>query len=256
MLVVDCPQDVPNFMGYIKGEISHAINRLLGRRQKTIWCDGYDSPILLTVDEIRKYIKYIYQNPSRAKLVHFIDEYPGVSSWEMFKGNKLINKCLKLPRDCIPKLYSAALGVNQQKRIVDKFMSLKLNSYDFILEPDAWRESFPGAFSNQEVIDEIKKEEELQKIERIKTNIDVIGATELRRQSMLKEYTPKKYSPKMICLCSDLPLRKTFIESFKALSHLAYKAYQSWKNGDYSFKIPPGMFCPRRPEFASELSIY
>ena len=256
MLVVDSPQDVPAFMGYITGEISHAINRLLGRRQKTIWQDSYDSPILLTVDEIRKYIKYIYQNPSKARLVHSIDEYPGVSSWEMFCKGKLTKTCPRLPRDLIPKLYSPALGVNEQKQIVESFEKLKLNNYEFTLEPDAWRESFKGALTNQEIIEEIKKEEETQKTQRIKANINVIGATALRRESMLKEHIPEKYSPKMICISSDLLLRKAFIETFKYLSHLAYQVYQRWKRGDHTQIIPPGMFCPRRPEFASELSIY
>ena len=258
MIVVDCPQDVSSFMGYIKCEISHAINRLLGRRQKTIWQDGYDSPLLLTANDIKRYIKYIYQNPSNAQLVHFIDEYPGVSSWAMFKTKKLVKTCPKLNRDLIPTLYSPALGVNEQKKIISDFENFKLERYNFILEPDAWRESFSESmlFTNEEIIEEIKKEEELQRIDRIKLGKDVIGSTVLRRESMTKEYVPKKYSKRMICICSNINLRKLFIGTYQYLSSLAKKAYQYWKRGDYSLAIPPSMFSPRRPDFASALSIY
>lgn len=256
MLVIDTPSDTDRFMSYVKGELAHGVNRLLGRRQKTIWQDGYDSPILLTPDEIRRYIKYTYRNPSKARFVDYIEEFPGVSSWEMFKSNNLNKLCPKLSRDQIPKLSSPALTIKEQERITAGFNDLPLAKFNFILEPDAWRESFPRAFSNQELIDEIKKEEDELRIERIENNIGVIGATALRRASMLKEYVPTTYGQRSICICHDLDLRRAFIEAFKYLVHLANKAYTAWKQGDHSAQIPPGMFSPRRPELASALSIY
>ena len=36
LLVVQDPEAVSDFLGYVKAEIAHAINRLQGRRQKTI----------------------------------------------------------------------------------------------------------------------------------------------------------------------------------------------------------------------------
>lgn len=259
ILVVDSPQDVSNFMCYLKGEISHAINRLLGRRQKTIWQDGYDSPIILTPDKVKSYIKYLYQNPSKAGLVHSIDEYPGVSSWEMFKRNQYSKEYSKLSRDLIPCLSTPDLGINEQKRIVEDFNKLQLPKYNLILEPNAWRESLGcnhASLSDEQIIAEIKQEEETLKSNRIKKNKTILGSTALRRESMTKEYAPKKYTRRMICLCSDLCLRKAFVETFKFLSSLAEKAYRAWKSGDFSLSIPPSMFCPRRPEFASAIGLY
>ncbi len=242
---------------YVKS-LTHAINRLLGRRQKTIWQDGYDSPILLTADKAKKYIKHIYQNPSKANLVHSIDEYPGVSSWQMFKSNKHTKHCKKVNRDQIIALETPSLGVNEQKKILEQLQSLKLPNYEFILEPDAWRESFSNIpiSSNEEIIAEIRKEEEAQRLQLLKSRKSVIGPTALRRESMTKEHSPKKYSKRMICLSSDISLRKAFIETYKFLSSLAKDAYLQWKHGNFSAQIPPGMFSPRRPDFASALSIY
>ena len=42
------PQDIPGFMERFKTESAHYINKILGRKKRTIWCSGYDSPRLLT----------------------------------------------------------------------------------------------------------------------------------------------------------------------------------------------------------------
>jgi REP element-mobilizing transposase RayT len=69
LLVVENPEHVSSFVGYIKCESAHAVNRLLGRRKRTIWEDGYDSPVVLTPDSALNCIGYIYGNPARANLV-------------------------------------------------------------------------------------------------------------------------------------------------------------------------------------------
>ncbi|MBP9839000.1 MAG: hypothetical protein KBC84_09860, partial [Proteobacteria bacterium] len=164
----------------------------------------------------------------------------------------------KLNRDQILSLVAPSLGVNEQKRIIEQFLSLKLKSYEFILEPDAWRESFSNvaSFSNEEIVAEINKEEEERKFILLKSRKSVIGPTALRRESMTKEHVPKKYSKRMICLSSDISMRKAFIETYKFLAAIARDAYNFWKNGNFTAQIPPGMFSPRRPDFASALSIY
>ncbi len=39
-------------MERFKCETGHAVNRLLGRRQVTVWCQGYDSPAILALDDL------------------------------------------------------------------------------------------------------------------------------------------------------------------------------------------------------------
>ena len=256
MLVIEDPQAVPAFMCSIKTELAHMVNKLLGRKQRTIWQNGYDSPIVLDANSVIEKIKYIYNNPTAAKLVHTIKEYPGVSSWDMFTTSQLTRDCPRVARNQIAKLSLPALSINEAKRMVKSLQKERLTSHRFKLEPDAWRDAlnvgndFP---SNEEIISEIKTNQEECKSSRIKNKESVIGATRLRRASILKEHEPDKFSPKMICLSSDKSLRRRFIAHFKALSAHAREIYQGWLQGMYHLKIPPGLFCPRLPEHASAL---
>ena len=119
LLVVDNPEDVSNFVGYVKGEIAHAVNQLLGRRRKTLWAEGYDSPIFLTAADVRRYITYIYANPAKANLVDTIDDYPGVSSWQMFIRDTHLSAHKWIRRPAIKRLQLPALSINEQKRMVE-----------------------------------------------------------------------------------------------------------------------------------------
>ena len=53
LVVVDDPACVPAFVGYLKGETAHVVNHLRGRKKRTVWCDGFDSPIILDVELTR-----------------------------------------------------------------------------------------------------------------------------------------------------------------------------------------------------------
>ena len=110
VLVVDNPEHVSEFMGYVKGETAHAVNRLLGRRQRTIWCKGYDSPLLLTPEDVKKYIRYTYLNPVKASLVDLVKEYPGVSSWDMFVTKNHKSHYRKTDRNNIKPLGTSGLS--------------------------------------------------------------------------------------------------------------------------------------------------
>lgn len=261
LLVVDDPEHVPAFVGYVKGEIAHAVNNLLGRRQRTIWQDGYDSPIVLTATDVLKCINYIYLNPAKANLEEKVDDYPGVSSWQMFIRGKQRAKYKRLPRPATSRLFSAALTVNEQKRLVEEYEALPGNTAEFVLEPFAWVNCFPETRSRSyesvqaEIIDKVRlREQELSAIRRGQEKT-VIGATTLRRQSMLKEYEPKKFSRRMICLCSAKGLCLSFITHFKALAEVARKVYGRWKLGDLSARIPAGLFAPRMPNLISALPV-
>lgn len=258
ILVVQNPEHVSEYMRYVKGEIAHAINLLLGRRQRTIWKHGYDSPILLTSDDVLRYINYIYLNPVKAGLVDSIDDYPGVSSWNMYISGRYAHKYKHLRRTSIDKLISPALPVNEQKRIVEHYSSDKVQGFEqtLVIEPYAWVDSFAGDISIEEAklytLSKIKEEQSLYKSRRDKP---VIGQTALRRGSMIKDHTPNKHTRRMICICYDKEYRKGFIEHFKSLCEMAKVAYESWKKGDFSIKIPPGLFSPRPVSLASALPV-
>jgi len=262
LIVVDDPEHVPYFIGYVKAEIAHVINLLLGRQKKTIWAEGYDSPHLLTADDVIRYINYIYQNPVKANLVDSIEEYPGVSSWNMFKNDKLEVELNHVPRNLVKTLPTAALSISEQKRLVEFYQKLQLPKATFVLEPFAWLKSFPGFPIKQftqlkeRILNDVKFNEGQLAIERSKSKKQTIGSTALRRQSMLLIYTPKKFSRRMICICQDKNLRKTYIEHFKKLALEARKVFLEWKIGNLLPTIPLGMFAPRMPVLRSAISLH
>ena len=262
MLVVRNPSDVSKFIGYIKAESAHAVNRLLARPQRTIWQDGYDSPLLLTPKDAMKYIRYIYLNPARADLSESIYNYAGISSWEMFTSGNHTKSCKRLSRDSIKPLWSPALSINEQKRLVETYQEEAGTKHEFKLEPNAWMECFPELKEvmefelNTQLKMEIEHEEKRLVKERRAAKRQAIGVTTLRRQSMTKEYEPSKRSRRMICISHDRELRHACIEKVKALSEKCREVYQAWKRGEVVERIPAGMFAPHMPVLVSALSLF
>jgi REP element-mobilizing transposase RayT len=84
LLIPIDPINFSLFVGYVKQELSHAVNRIKGIRKKTIWCDGYDSPLLLDAMNAKHYMSYIYTQAQTAHVVNTIEQYRGPSSWGMF----------------------------------------------------------------------------------------------------------------------------------------------------------------------------
>ena len=76
VIVVRNPEHVARFMQYFKRESSHSINRLLGRKKRTIWCDRYDSPVVLDAERLANVITYLYTNPVKDNLVEKVEDYP------------------------------------------------------------------------------------------------------------------------------------------------------------------------------------
>ena len=258
LIVVEDPQHVSAFVGYVKGEIAHAVNKMLGRIRKTIWLEGYDSPIILTPEDVIRYIKYLYLNPIKAKLVESIDEYPGVSSWKMFSNNIHTKKCIKISRDKILPIPHPALSVVEQRELCDHYKAQNSSKVVLKVEPLAWVQCFPGYNVDKEELKEriiklIHEEEKAYQMKRVSLKETVLGATTLRRQSMLKEHHSKKFSKRMICISSCKDLRHRFIAHFKELCAIARQVYQTWKTGDLRPKIPPGFFPPKIPILYSAL---
>ena len=98
ILVVKNPDHVPSFIRHFKTESAHMLNRILGRRKRTIWCDGYDSPLVLTLRRALVALAYLYANPAKDNLVPTIDTYPGFSTWSMFRSGNLSELFTRLRR--------------------------------------------------------------------------------------------------------------------------------------------------------------
>ena len=104
IVVVDNPDDLPSFMRHFKSDSAHMLNRILGRKKRTVWCEGYDDPIVLTPIRTLIALAYIYSNPSKDNLVESINEYPGFSTWRMFRKGIHIQKCKRIHRNAFRRL--------------------------------------------------------------------------------------------------------------------------------------------------------
>ncbi|MCB0337910.1 MAG: transposase, partial [Bdellovibrionales bacterium] len=257
LLVVRNPEDVSKFIGYVKTESAHAVNRFLNRSQRTVWQDGYDSPVVLTSESAKRYIAYIYLNPVRARLVASIKDYPGVSSWEMFVQKIESKKFKRLSRRALKPLSSPTLSIRQQRKLVSTFGKCEGSEHLFVLEPNAWMDCFSDTrdedrnLLNDELLKTIRGDEAESERERKKNRQAVFGATALRQRSIISNHVPKKRSRRMICISSDKTLRGDFLRLFKALANSASSVYQAWKKGDRSQVMPVGMFSPPMPVLAS-----
>jgi REP element-mobilizing transposase RayT/predicted protein tyrosine phosphatase len=246
LVVVRKPEDVSNFLRLLKLESAAAINRICGVRQNTIWTDGFDDPIVLTSDKVIDIIKYIYKNPATAHLVNSINQYPGISSWNMFKSKEYSKQCVWLKRSEFYKIDNLNLMTDRkQQEIINELAGKEPKFHTFTLEPNAWMQCFPEYQSidadsiNNKIIKEILEEER-----KIEHPTDIVGVKKLKTQTINKEYKSSKFGKRMFCISSNIELRKAYISYFKTTSQMAALAYKKIKNGICDVLFPPGTFMP------------
>jgi len=245
ILVVTNPQTVPDFIGYIKAKSADAINRLLGRAKQPLWCEGFDSPVLLDANAAIDKIVYTYLNPAKARLVNSIDKYPGISSWNAFaKGEK--SKFVRWIRpSTITPLTTTEMTHTEQVKYLISLQRNNKSRYKLSFNPDAWismfselRESSPEQVNNQ-IISQIKaKEAELEKEK------PAMGAAKLQKQPLDKEHIRKKQGKRMICLGTLIEKRVNFISWFKAVSERAAEIIYNIIHHNIIDPLPPGFFAP------------
>lgn len=246
LVVVNDPEHLPRFMRHIKTESAHAVNRLIGRSQRTVWLSGYDSPPILTLSDCLRYIKYIYLNPVRANLVESIDDYPGVSSWQMFKTQMCQINCFKIRRETIEPLHKTRLSKSEANACLNEILDKNGGEQTFFLEPFAFMECFDS--SGEYCQDSVQKAIyssviEEQSLLSLKRKFPILGVNKLIHQDIDARYEPRLKGKKMICISSDVRRRKNYISWFKNLSKIARSAYSTLiATGTILF--PPGVFMP------------
>lgn len=257
LLLVENPEYVPAFMDRIKTESAHAINRLLGRRQRTVWCSGYDSPPVLTLEDVILKINYLYTNPQSADLTDTIEQYPGFSSWDMFTNNKKGYVAKWIRRPFIKKLSKTRLSESEQEKVASELLKKATKRLVFRLSPNAWMKTFGITEEaeiqkiNKQIINLIRLTESDLRAKRAKLNKEVIGEERLKAQPMDASYTPRKFGKKMLCICHDKNIRISFINFVKDLIAKAREVKKLWSNGDFSVKYPFGLFPPRIPRLGN-----
>lgn len=238
MFVVGDPENIPAFIEYFKRESAHTINRLLGRRRRTVWIDRYDSPVILDAEKAIDRIVYFYANPLKANLVATIDDYPNLNSWQAFLNGGQTITCARIARDSISALPKRAMSFVEQEKLADSLRACGKEECTLILSPNAWLKCFRETRDSDptEIKERIIKEIRLTEQEHRDTRkVSCVGAHALKLQPIWKLHTPLKYGRKMICLASTAALRKPYIKWFRERCALVDSRTHTY---------PGGMFAP------------
>ncbi len=256
LLRVLAPDTVAAFMDYFKTETAHAINRLLGRRKRTVWEDGYCALPILTLDDVVKEIIYLYTNPQKADLESVIELYPNLSTWQMFQSGNFTKTVPYIRRNAVRPIEDFH-SEKEENEHYQRLLTTADSIHSFTLSPNSWMALF-GVSSEEEIaavndriVSGVRTAEAELEETRQRNGKKVLGADALRKQPINKPYTPKKFSKKMWCVCSDLSLRIQFIQFIQQLIAEAREVTRLWKMGDLSRPFPLGLFPPRFPRLAN-----
>jgi len=246
------PEDIPGFMERFKTESAHYINRVLGRTKHTIWCSSYDSPRLLNLDDVIDKIVYTYTNPVKDGLIHSINNYPGMSSWNSFNSRKSHMRAQLIGRDQVFEV-DQSLGESGFKRKTKLLSKLAGKPRVLAINCNDWLKAF--GVEEREEIDRInrnirklilEKEDEIQK-EFIDNCRQFMGAKRLCNQGIDLDYTSRRSGRKMWCISSNIKERKIYLSFVKRLAKEAREVYFKWKSGATDLAMPIGMFAPCMP---------
>ena len=239
LLKAEDPEHLPLFMGYIKQELTHAVNAIERRRKRTIWCDGYDSPILLRYEEILYYLTYTYTQSQSAHKCDTIEGEKAVSTFSMFISGK---REQEVPRICRPDPEEAVGG---EKHL-------------FKLSPYAFREYYVPEKSEEEIkieiVEEIRKREKELRDERKEKGIKIgeysahLNKRQIERN---KHYVPEKWGRRSYVICWCIDMRVQFLTYIKSQVEECRRVYQQWKRGEYHEPWPLGFFPPCAPRRAN-----
>lgn len=261
VITVYNPEHVPAFMRHFKTESAHMINSLLGRKKRTLWCEGYDSPTVLTFAKAMMVIAYIYSNPAKDNLVPSIDEYPGFSSWRMFTERQCFKVWKRLRRPQFRALTKDSHNLRGYTKEANRLLADSSELQTFKLEPNAWLEVFGVTDPeeqqriNKRVIERVRTLEERAAHLRERENRGVIGRERLTTQRFDLSYRPSRRGKRMWCLAERRAIRMAYIRMFKKLKEEARRVLALWRQGDVTERYPPGLYPPSFPKLANVLVV-
>ena len=260
IVVVRNPDDVPAFLGHFKTESAHALKTILGRRKRTVWCAGYDSPTVLTMTKTISVLGYIYSNPAKDNLVSTVDEYPGFSTWKMFLTGRFTKLWKRLRRPQYRALTPDSHNLSGYTREAERLLSESDEIEPFTLEPNAWLEAFGVTDRaeqeriNARVIQLVRYLEVRAERKRQRQHKRVIGRERLMRQELDVTYRPDRKGRRMWCLSDQRASRIEYIRFLKKLKQEARRVLALWRMGDTSAKYPPGLYPPSMPKLANVIA--
>lgn len=254
-LVCENPETMPSFVGYVKQESAHAVNRLLGRKRKTVWADDYDAPIVLDKDKFLEKYAYTVLNPVKDGLVRSMDKYPGVSSYSMLMNRKSTKSVLMISRDSVPQLRQPHAPYRENQEVMERLRRQNHKECQLEIDHVGWKRCFPETadLSDAEVyelmLEYVQGAEKDYRAEHAGSAYPI-----LHSESMLRSYRPEKFGRKSLCLSTVSELSKEYIAFFRDLAEQARETYLRWRDGETHLRFPPGMFAPCMPRVANQLA--
>ena len=207
------PEDVPAFVGYVKQELAHLANYDSKRRKKTVWCDGYDSPLMREEQVIIYYMSYIYTQSRSLR-------NPLCNSFSMFAKGK--HEAV-LPRR------------NRQGQEV------KGDAHTLTLDPISWLRRLHPSSTDEELRTRL-----LTTIIKVRgEGVHLPFISDFREQTeQEKLYVPTKHGRRLYGIFNDIGLRVEFLMFIKAARAECRKALAEWRKGNYHYPWPAGFFPP------------
>jgi hypothetical protein len=259
LMVVDNPDDVPGFVGRFKTESAHMFNSVLGRDKRTVWCDGYDSPVVLTTSRALEAIAYLYANPAKDGLEDSIERYPAASSWNAYTSGNTTKRVPKVPRRAFRTLTPDSHNLRGYAKEAERLRGQATGEVSITINPDAWMQALgedsaedQRALSEQLLTRVQELEAEARRV-RAAGGKRVIGAARLIAQPIDRYYRSKRKGRRMWCLSDDTSLRVRFINHLKDLIAAASATLERWRCGDFSEPYPLGLYPPLMPKLAEPL---
>lgn len=263
IIYVEDPSNVADFFERFKTETAHAINRLLGRKLVSIWCDGYDSPTILTLEDTVKKIAYLYNNSSNDYQTENIDQYPNFNTWEVRKSANLDPnyvvplKCPHVRRCHIEKLERLNLTRYEQELVNQRLLTQSESIHELLISPNAWTKAFhitdPVEVQehNKGIVDLVRLTEKDNAAVREKEKKSVVGRERLLSAAMNLDFVSERDGQKMHCICSNIILRIVFLTWLKDLFAQGREVLRKWREFDFSVRYPIGLFAPSMPSYAN-----
>lgn len=255
MLAVDNPEDIPGFMGRFKTESAHYVNRLLGRKKRTVWCEGYDSQTILDPGCFVRKSVYIFTNPAKDGLEDSVDHYPGLSTWKTFLGDAPKTKiCPWIRRSAVPKLKS--FTPEEYQRVARQLRLGAKEHHTLTVYPEAWLELYRIKEKNEKeewrekIIQGVYKQEAEYRELRKEEKKTVMGAEKLKRVAIGRQYQPERSGRKKYCSSDDPELEAEFMALVRERLEERKLVRRRWRAGDRSAPYPLGLFPPNFPKLA------
>jgi REP element-mobilizing transposase RayT len=213
------------FMGYLQGEIAKAYKRFVPEMfaSQGFWEGRFHEQRLADANAVIDKLIYLYSNPISAKLVHTIDDYPGLTSYAALKqGAPLSRLCPFVPiRACQsqPFTYSRSKDLNSARKLLSRaveFLELKI-------DPFAWLKCFKTEISQVSARQLVL--EGVRTVENAHRNIPMMGAQALVTRPLNRPFSPESKSRTPFLQASCPELRRSAIESYRNFCKLCREAW-------------------------------